>query len=219
MNYQKHYDLLIERARWRLLIGYGENHRILPGCMGGTYTKSNVVRLTAEEHFVAHQLLVKMHPKNYLLAHAAWGMTAGPKGKRNGNKKFGWLKRRHAEAMSILHTGKKASAETRAKQSVSSKGKKKSAEHCANISAGQKGKKFSAETRAIIGAHQKGRKASAESRAKQSISRSKPWSVERKASYRKENNPMFGKRHSAEVRAKQSVARRESWIRSQATKK
>jgi len=33
--------------------------------MNGNNRKENIVRLSPEEHYVVHQLLVKMHPGNY----------------------------------------------------------------------------------------------------------------------------------------------------------
>lgn len=57
-----HYDRLIERARIRKLEGYVEKHHILPKCIGGSNDKTNIVSLTPEEHYVAHQLLVKIYP-------------------------------------------------------------------------------------------------------------------------------------------------------------
>jgi len=41
-------------------IGYIEKHHILPKCLGGTNDASNIVRLTAREHFICHLLLVKI---------------------------------------------------------------------------------------------------------------------------------------------------------------
>lgn len=40
--------------------GYSETHHIIPKAMGGPNSKSNLVRLTARQHFVAHSLLRKM---------------------------------------------------------------------------------------------------------------------------------------------------------------
>lgn len=73
MNYDLHYDNLILRARSRIssLDLYYEKHHVVPKCMGGTNDKSNIVKLTPEEHYVAHQLLVKIFPGNYSLIHAA----------------------------------------------------------------------------------------------------------------------------------------------------
>lgn len=39
---------------------YVEKHHILPKALGGTDLKSNIVKLTAREHFICHVLLVKM---------------------------------------------------------------------------------------------------------------------------------------------------------------
>jgi hypothetical protein len=101
MNYEKHYSLLIERARVRQFDGYTEKHHVVPKCMGGTDDASNLVSLTPEEHYVAHQLLVKMHPENYALAKAAAMMVPD----RPSNKLYGWLRRRLSVAMSVGQTG------------------------------------------------------------------------------------------------------------------
>lgn len=93
MDYLAHYHRLIDRARDRVTNGYVERHHILPRCLGGTDDKSNIVELTPEEHYVAHQLLVKIHPNHYGLIWAAIQMTAHPNGKRS-NKVYGWLRRR-----------------------------------------------------------------------------------------------------------------------------
>ena len=45
MNYQKHYDLLIEKSKNRILNGYKERHHILPKCFGGTNETHNIVSL------------------------------------------------------------------------------------------------------------------------------------------------------------------------------
>lgn len=106
MNYQKHYDELINRGQHRLLEGYTENHHIIPRCMGGGDEKDNLVRLTAEEHYVAHQLLVKIYPKNYKLLSAAILMSSNKHGGRSNNKMYGWLRRKAAKRMSELRKGK-----------------------------------------------------------------------------------------------------------------
>lgn len=100
MDYKKHYWLLIDRARDRTLLGYRERHHVLPRCMGGSNCRENIVSLTAEEHFIAHQLLVKMHPCNTKLANAAFLMAH-----MHGNKEYGWIRRRHALAVSETMRG------------------------------------------------------------------------------------------------------------------
>lgn len=102
MDYAKIYNSLINRSLNRELIGYKEKHHIVPRCMGGTDDKSNIVELTPEEHFVAHQLLVKMHPESTKLIFAIVVMSG-----KNNNKMFGWHRRKLAETQSKLKTGVK----------------------------------------------------------------------------------------------------------------
>lgn len=95
MDYEKHYDLLIKRARTRQMTGYVERHHIIPRCIGGTDDKSNLVELTPEEHYVAHQLLVKMYPDIDGLVYAANKMTVTSRNTKRNNKLYGWLKRKY----------------------------------------------------------------------------------------------------------------------------
>jgi hypothetical protein len=62
MNYKNIYDRLVQNAQNRNLSGYAERHHIVPKCMGGDNAKSNVVHLSAKEHFIAHKLLVRIYP-------------------------------------------------------------------------------------------------------------------------------------------------------------
>jgi hypothetical protein len=60
-KYSRWYNQIIERAKCRLLIGeYKEIHHIMPKCLGGNNDSSNLVELTAREHFIVHRLLTKM---------------------------------------------------------------------------------------------------------------------------------------------------------------
>lgn len=107
MDYQAHYDNLISRALTRSTDFYTETHHIIPRCMGGPDEQSNLVKLTPEEHFVAHQLLVKIYPKNQKLIYAAAMMTKGHNGKRANNKFYGWIRKRFAETHSAAMKGQK----------------------------------------------------------------------------------------------------------------
>ena len=99
MDYQKHYSALIEKGQNRSsLMGLIERHHIIPRCMGGSDNIDNLVELTPEEHFVAHQLLVKIYPKNRKLILALSGMcTNSCKNPRN-NKWYGWIRRKMSSA-------------------------------------------------------------------------------------------------------------------------
>lgn len=61
----------------------------------------NLAVLTPEEHYLAHQLLVKIYPDNHLLINAAAMMIPN----RPSNKMYGWLKRRFSAAQSINQGG------------------------------------------------------------------------------------------------------------------
>lgn len=74
-----------------------EIHHILPRCMGGVDDKTNLVKLTPEEHYLAHLLLVKIYPDSRELIYAAKMMTVSSLSQRRSNKLYGWLKRRYVE--------------------------------------------------------------------------------------------------------------------------
>lgn len=127
MNYAKIYDNLVARARGRVVDGYTEKHHIMPRCMGGSDDTENLVRLTASEHFLAHQLLVKMHPDEPKLAFAARMLTQTTPGcdGRINNKMFSWLRERAAKANGDIHRGKPVSEYKRMRISEGKKNGKK----------------------------------------------------------------------------------------------
>lgn len=110
MDYSRIYIDLIERARYRVLDTYTEKHHVVPKCMGGDNKERNIVRLTPEEHYVAHQLLAKIYPDNSRLVWALAGMSGDPLKKRNA-KIYGWIRRKNAQTASERFKGKKQSKE------------------------------------------------------------------------------------------------------------
>ncbi len=125
MNYQKHYNKLIDRATNRLLESYTEKHHIIPKCMDGSNDIENIVQLTAREHFVAHLLLAKIHGGK--LWHAANMMSNF---KKYTSKNYTWVKENHALEISKSMIGRVAwnkgipcSEEQKRKQSEKMKGK------------------------------------------------------------------------------------------------
>ena len=216
MNYASHYDRLILRARQRVLAGYGERHHVMPRCMGGSDVPVNLVVLTPEEHYVAHQLLVKMHPLNLRLAHAAIMMAQ----RCSGSRAYGWLRRRNAAAMlgNKRSESRPVSERTRAKLSAAMKGKQNflgkthSAEARAKVSDAMRGKQHylgkrrSPETLARLAAANLGKRHTDETKAK--ISQAKAGvslSPEHRA---KISAGLRGLTLSAETRAKISAARK-----------
>lgn len=179
MNCAAHYERLIGRARGRLLCGYVERHHVIPRCMGGTDAKDNLVDLTPEEHYVAHQLLVKMYPNKPSLSAAALLMAKGI----TGRKAYGWLRRKYSayigcRMLGNSHTlgmvrgphtaehrkkiadalmghknnlGHKHSASTKLKQSLANRGKSKSADARAKMSAAKRTPEAIARCRELMG--------------------------------------------------------------------
>ena len=110
MNYVKHYNLLVDKAKSRKLDCYTESHHIIPRCMGGVNDKDNLVQLTAREHFIAHLLLLKIYPKSYGLIKAVQMMCmASGNQERSMNRMYGWLKEKISKEMSRSQKGEKNS--------------------------------------------------------------------------------------------------------------
>lgn len=122
MNYSYHYQRLIDRASIRSLECDVEIHHIVPKCMGGTNSLDNLVRLTPEEHFVAHQLLVKMYPTNRKLVFALSAMRMSNTAYTRNNKMYGWIERLNI----LARTGTTMSEESNEKRRQSLKGRKTS---------------------------------------------------------------------------------------------
>lgn len=77
MDYKKHYQNLISTRKNRVLKEgeYYEKHHILPKCLGGSNDEANLIVLTAREHYLAHWLLLKIHPNIWKLKHAFYQMS------------------------------------------------------------------------------------------------------------------------------------------------
>lgn len=73
--------------------------------MDGTDDADNLATLTAREHYVAHQLLVKLHPDNYSLANAANMMSTSSTNQVRNNRSYAWLRERYAKAKSEQQKG------------------------------------------------------------------------------------------------------------------
>ena len=61
MNYKRIYFSIIENRKINKFNGYVEEHHILPRSLGGSNFHSNLVFLSAKEHFICHLLLTKMY--------------------------------------------------------------------------------------------------------------------------------------------------------------
>ncbi len=195
MNYQLIYNNLIQAAQLRpdieMLSDYTETHHIIPKSIGGKDISSNLVKLTAREHFIAHWLLWKIHKntKNGVKMMYAFNMMrANNNHQRYYNSRAFALVRKAVIQSQTGKKGRKHSLETRAKMSEKQKvvsvnrkpisdetrkkmsetrtGRKYTAEHCKNISEATKGKKRSEEACKNISEGQKGKVVSDKTRKK-----------------------------------------------------
>lgn len=213
MNYRQHHDLLVDRARHRVINAYTERHHVIPRCLGGSNDALNIVLLTPEEHFMAHKFLVKLHPDHLGLLTALMLMSRNPDGgPRQNNKLFGWIRRK----LSKRRTGMKSTDAMKAAVSKAQKGRRRSQEWIERMIALNRGKKRSPEVvqrikAAVIGPCRtpefrekisrihKGRKHSAQS--KENMRRAHMGKVTSEATKAKLSAAAMGRTASASTRA------------------
>jgi len=108
MNYQAIYNRLCERGLKRKHKHNAglERHHIIPRCMGGTDDKSNIAILTGREHFVAHQLLVKIYPRHHKLIYGLNSMMRSSFGQVRNAKHYDWIKRYYSKVHSEKMKGR-----------------------------------------------------------------------------------------------------------------
>ena len=188
-KYTRIYYSIITNAQSRILDKniYAEKHHIIPKSLGGTDKITNLVKLTAREHFICHWLLTKMTSRDSRgsMIHALFMMKRGHEKQfryksKISSRVYSKLKEERSLLVSQQLTGRPVSAETRAKLSISQKGiprKKHSEETKAKMRESHKHRKpDSAETKKKRSESQKG---------KMSPLKGKPLSEEHKAKLRK----------------------------------
>lgn len=102
-HYLNRYNRFIAARRDRILEGYTEVHHIVPEAKGGTDDPSNLIALTAREHFIAHWILWRAY-RDQQTCDAFWLM----KHTRDGNidsKSYQRLKEERSAFMSARMTG------------------------------------------------------------------------------------------------------------------
>lgn len=138
MDYRKHYNYLISKAKDRILEVeiYTESHHIIPKSEGGKDVQTNLVNLTAREHFIAHWLLYREDPLNSKRAFAFWRMCNG-QGKIPSEKWYIPSSRAYEEGKLAWRDNMKHAL----------KGRKKSKDHVAKVAAANRGKIRSLQAR------------------------------------------------------------------------
>ena len=170
-KYTTWYTAITDRARTRKLEGYTERHHVIPKSLNGTDDKTNLVDLTAREHFICHWLLTKMYTgeAKSKMIYALNGM------KRNGKftqryetlvtsrvyenlkKEFSIVHSATMKGRDPWNRGIPITEEQREKNRIAATGKKRSAEAIAKAVAKQLGQKRSEETKLKMSLSAKGK--------------------------------------------------------------
>ena len=137
-KYTTWYYSNINHAISRTLQGYTEKHHIIPKSLGGTNCLSNLVILTAREHYICHLLLTKMTigDARFKMSYALMMMSIG----NRYNQRYNLNNRQYEYArnlLSSLKTGRKngpSPMRGRSRPIISDalKGRKQSEEHIFN---------------------------------------------------------------------------------------
>ena len=103
-KYSQAYYSIINRAKSRVLEGYTETHHIVPRSLGGLDEESNLVKLTAREHFICHLLLPKMTKgqDHHKMVYAFVIMSGR---KVYGSRKYAFYREEYAKINSKLRSG------------------------------------------------------------------------------------------------------------------
>jgi hypothetical protein len=123
-KHSRKYFSIIAARQANPIEGYVERHHITPSSLGGSNDRSNIVRLTAREHWVCHLLLPKMleGPAKFKMMAAIGRMAVSNKnGFRHNSRTYQIAKRMLSEAASLLGKGRVCSAETKKKISDKTK--------------------------------------------------------------------------------------------------
>ena len=122
-KYSIWYYSIINNAQKRSISGYVEKHHILPRSLGGNNDASNIVNLSAREHFVCHLLLTKITTgeDQIKMQHAVGKFAQVAPGQRRIFTSWEYKKIR--ESISKARTGKKHSTDAIQKMSAARKGK------------------------------------------------------------------------------------------------
>lgn len=189
-KYTRIYYSIVENALNRIPLSYVERHHIIPKSLGGSNSQSNIVKLTAREHYICHLLLTKMvnGEARKKMVYALW-ILSNKTSKKNSRiyqstrESFAELmkKRKHSpetiEKMKKAQKGKTISQAHRERLRVINTGlvRNFTNEHRENLSKAGKGRVITPEWREKLSqankGQGKGRKLSDETKAKLSAAR------------------------------------------------
>lgn len=184
MNYIRLYNAIVINAKFREKPNvYCEKHHIIPKCLGGSNDKTNLVILTAREHYIVHYLLYKIFPENNKIFFALSAMNMikrwnnisveryKPKFTSKQYEKLRIMRKEtvskllknrpkseeHKKHLSEANIGKKASNEARLKMSAAQKKIIHTEEWNKKVSEGKKKYKCTSEHALAISKGKKGK--------------------------------------------------------------
>lgn len=67
-----YFRIIHNRLKHQILNQYTETHHIIPKCLGGLNCSSNLVELTAREHYICHLLLTSIFPPSSIEYKKMW---------------------------------------------------------------------------------------------------------------------------------------------------
>lgn len=138
--------------------GYVERHHIYPRSMfpQKANEKSNIIALTAREHFIAHWMLHKAFGNQMTQAFMYMKTGCDQRYWKLNSRSYELLRADFGKLWSDKKTGKKMSEEARKNMSAGRAGIQLSDSHRAAIGDGNRGKQLSTERKAKISAAKKG---------------------------------------------------------------
>ena len=222
MNHRAVYDALIARAAGRVLTEYCEGHHIIPRSLGGNNAKSNIVKLTYREHFLAHWLLIKFTKgrTRRRMMHALTRMAQCHSGRIIAGWQYEVAKRAKVVGTKAQWADPEAKIRTpwnpkrRAKMSAASKARWANPKYRAKMSAAVKAQWANPESKI------RAQWANPERRAKKSAAAKAQWANPESKIRAQWANPEYSARKSAaakarcanpEYRAKKSAASKAAW--------
>ena len=159
LHYLNRYNKFIGVLKAQTINGYYELHHIIPKSSGGSNDKSNLVALTARQHYIAHWMLWKAYGEN--MTRAFFMMSSVGRYERVSSKTYDKARKdysaqvkiqmankpnipkftlEHREKLRQAKLGRKLSEETKEKIRKYRLGKKMSKEFCQKVSEAKKGK-------------------------------------------------------------------------------
>jgi len=146
-KYTVWYDSIINKAKATPFNGYTETHHIIPRSLGGSNESTNLVELSARQHFICHWLLTKIYTgqDRGKMINALVMMQGENTYQQRYNTKitsrvFARLREEYAAYISKMNAGSKLTMEQREKVRQSKLGKSRT---------------FTAEWRENLGKHHK----------------------------------------------------------------